>query len=962
MKRLLTILVIILGVVSIWAAPNLTAGKRYHIVCQQFTQGCVTDGASAGQSTPVYYQTTANTNDETYWLFTRNDNGYYLIQNAKTLKYVTYDGVRDTYRRYVSMTDAPDDANSLWNITMWSEGLYVIRNVAQPNQVWDVRTDSYMVGTYSRQDDISNIERFYFYDEQGNMVTENVADVTAPIDAIDVSSWLDATTESPSGWSHEGASWTDPGFGTYYNENASIVSPFLERWQSQNNYWGLSDSQLTETLRNMPQGKYALQADIIAVKQARNASDLGTPAEGVYLFMNGQQVSASTYSERPVRYSLECTLSNTGYITLGLKTESTTANWIAIDNLRLFYHGTQEELLAGELVKVRNELADYYTTKEVDSLLNLTAKDFYALEELRKSTATLPMIDPLSRAAKNLNIDGHALSYVESLDLYLCSVPQELFGTTYTATVNYTQQEGYGLLYIDNTGTPSGSQHRFTNVSAGKTYAFSITKSDGTTVKKNVTFTSLPVVKIYGTFNNDYSKGHIIVQETDQPITELMNMKAKWRGGITNGTGKNKRNYHVKLQDAEGNKMERKFFGLRNDNSWILESCQVDMSRIRNRVLTDLWNDYSTPPYYIDLEPKAKTGTRGRFVELVLNDEYRGIYCMTENMDRKQLKLMKHDDVTGENHGMLWKSKDWSFAVMMGTRPNGNYYPRDFLTTPNEWSESWDQYYVKYPDIEDVPSTDWQPLYDAVNFTCYATDDEFKSRAAEVFDMPLLIDYYILMETILSTDNHGKNMFFAIYDKAQSQKVTFAVWDMDATTGQRWSDDYYHASFLGPEQDYAEFISNYEHGDYNLFKRLRDTNADDFNEKVRLRYRDLRANHLATESILQRFRTYLDEFKACGAAQREYDRWNGNSDISGLNLDFDTEMDYLTDWFTRRMNYLDTQRFDIASLPSDIQTPERATAAQEVYNLSGQKVGTRQHIDRLPAGIYIIGGKKVVVK
>lgn len=755
MKQLLTILLTIIGVASTWAAPDLTAGKRYHIVCQQFTQGCVTDGASAGQSTPVYYQTTANTNDETYWLFTRDDNGYYLIQNAKTLKYVTYDGVRDTYRRYVSMTQTPDNDNSLWSITMWSEGLYVIRNVAQPDQVWDVRTNSYMVGTYSRQNDISNIERFSFYDEAGTMVKEHIMDDTS--------------------------------------------------------------------------------------------------------IQNG---------------------------------------------------------------------------------LN----------------------DPLKRCTGDLNIDGHALSYVESLDLYLCSVPQEVFGTTYTATVNYTQQEGYGLLYIDNTGTPSGSQHRFTNVSAGKTYAFSITKPDGTTVKKNVAFTSLPVVKIYGTFNNDYSKGHIIVQETDQPITELMNMKAKWRGGITNGTGKNKRNYHVKLQDADGNKMERKFFGLRNDNSWILESCQVDMSRIRNRVLTDLWNDYSTPPYYIDLEPKAKTGTRGRFVELVLNDEYRGIYCMTENMDRKQLKLMKHDDVTGENHGMLWKSKDWSFAVMMGTRPNGNYYPRDYLTTPNEWSESWDQYYVKYPDIEDVPNTDWQPLYDAVHFTCYATDDEFKSRAAEVFDMPLLIDYYILMETILSTDNHGKNMFFAIYDKAQSQKVTFAVWDMDATTGQRWSDDYYHATFLGPEQDYAEFITNYEHGDYNLFKRLRDTNADNFNEKVRLRYRDLRANHLATESILQRFRTYLDEFKACGAAQREYDRWNGNSDISGLNLDFDTEMVYLTDWFTRRMNYLDTQRFDIASLPSDIQTPEHATSAQDIYNLSGQKVGTRLHIDRLPAGIYIIGGKKVVVK
>ena len=37
--------------------------------------------------------------------------------------------------------------------------------------------------------------------------------------------------------------------------------------------------------------------------------------------------------------------------------------------------------------------------------------------------------------------------------------------------------------------------------------------------------------------------------------------------------------------------------------------------------------------------------------------------------------------------------------------------------------------------------------------------------------MPVLIDYYILMETILSTDNHGKNMFFAVYDKEEDKKM-----------------------------------------------------------------------------------------------------------------------------------------------------------------------------------------------
>jgi hypothetical protein len=158
-------------------------------------------------------------------------------------------------------------------------------------------------------------------------------------------------------------------------------------------------------------------------------------------------------------------------------------------------------------------------------------------------------------------------------------------------------------------------------------------------------------------------------------------------------------------------------------------------------------------------------------------------------------------------------------------------------------------------------------------------------------------------------------MFFGVYDKQEDKKITFGVWDMDATCGQRWSDDYYHWDGMKPEQDYAAYIQQHEHGDYNLFKRLRDTDANGFNMRVRMRYRDLRQNELATESILTRFRTYLDEFKTAGTARREYARWNGDSDIAGRTLDFDNEMEYLTDWFTHRMNYLDNTRFKIAELP-----------------------------------------------
>lgn len=969
MKRLQLLLLTLLGTLGLQASPSFDQAKRYHIVCRQWTQGCVTDGNSANQQTPVYYLTTATKAEETYWIFTEEETNLYSIKNAKTGKYITYDGVRDTYRRYVSMTDQMDGEKSLWYIYQPFNGddAYAIRNIGQYDHVWDVRTDSYMVGTYSRPDmqDISYIESFYFYDEEGNKAVERPANYTP--EGFDVSSWLDATTESPDGWTFEGATWTDPGFGNYWNGEANVVSPFLERW-NDTNYGPLPDTKMYQTLTTLPAGAYTLQADIIAVRQSGGGGWWGGQREevghDVWLFANDQRTEAGTNNESPKSYTVDVTLTKTGNINLGVSIENTNANWVATDNFMLLFHGTEEELMEGEKAKVRKELSDYYSNTEIEALIRQAGNDFYELEALRKSTSTMAGIDPLAKALKGLTIDGRAPVYVESLDLYLCTIPLANFGTDFEAVVNYEPREGYELLKIGAQAVPAGSTYTFKKVEGEKTYALRLQGDDGSSIVKYMTFTSLPVVKMYGSFNNNYQQGSIIVHEPDAPLPQLLNMKAKWRGGITNSNGKHKRNYHVKLLDENGEKLEKKFFGLRNDNSWILESCQVDMSRIRNRVLTDIWNDYSSAPYYIAQESKARTGTRGRFVELILNDEYRGIYCMTENMDRKQMKLKKYDEDTKKIHGQLWKSKDWSYAVFMGTRPDGGYYPKDFLSNPNGNSEMWDSYQVKYPALEDVSPTEWSTLYNAVDLVCSASDDNFVHSVSDYFDMPVVIDYYILMETILSTDNHGKNMFFAVYDKAKSSKITFGVWDMDATCGQRWSDDYWHQSFLGPEQDYAQFISNYEHGDYNLFRRLRNTDANDFNMKVRKRYRDLRQGPLATENILNRFRMQLNEFKTCGAAQREYDKWSYDSDVAYRQLDFDNEMDYLEDWFTRRMNYLDTKRFDIGSLPSDIM--ELATDEQPqqgvVYDLRGRIVGLQADLEQIPAGVYIINGKKIVKK
>lgn len=971
MKKVL-ILVLLTSVLRMSATPDIVSGKRYHIVCTQFANGCVADGFSLNQPTPLYHLYTATTSDETYWMMTEEEEGLYAIKNAKTGKYITYDGVRqDTPQllRYVNMTSGMNGRYSLWTFERQSEGVYAIRNAQQTDHLWDVRVDSYCVGTYSKFDAPGANQCFSIIDEQGNKVTERLLPPTSE-DGYDVSSWLVATTESPDNWTFESSEWTDPGFGAYYNGTASVVSPFLEKW-NDTAAGPLPNNALSQKLQHLPAGQYLLAADIIAVRQPSSGwyNIEEETGRGVYLFAGNQRTEAGTHNEQPMHYNVSFTVGANGTVTLGLRIENTNANWIATDNIKLYYQGTAQALIAGEKAKVKAELTDYYNDAEAEALMAACNDDFDALENLRKSVALMPKADPLAKGLKNLCIGGSTVAYAESLGLYLGTISEQAFGSSPVATITYEKREGWGNLTINGTAVPSGSTYQFAKVEAGKTYKLAVSKSDGTAREgQDITFTALPVVKLYGTFNDNYSNGYIQVIEpgTETPA-ELMNMKAKWRGGITNSNGKHKRNYHVKLLDADGQKLEKKFFGLRNDNSWILESCQVDMSRIRNRVLTDLWNDFSTPPYYIDKEKKAMTGSRGQFVELILNGEYRGIYCMTENVDRKQMKLMKYDEATQTVHGQLWKSKDWTYATMMGTSPDGSYWPKDYLSNPNGNSDMWDQYNVKYPDTEDVSPTDWSTLYNAVDFVCHASDADFKNQVADYFDMPLVIDYYILMETILATDNHGKNMFFAVYDKQTDKKITFAVWDMDATSGQRWSDQYYHWIGMRPEQDYAQYISTQEHGDYNLFKRLRDTNPGDFNMQVRLRYRDLRNSYLATESILQRFRTYLQRFKVCGAAQREYNKWSGDTDIDRRNLDFDNEMEYLTDWFTRRMNYLDKTRFDIASLPatgiSTAQTSELASG-KGVYTLDGRHISddtSSQRLRQLPNGIYIVDGRKVIV-
>ncbi len=69
----------------------------------------------------------------------------------------------------------------------------------------------------------------------------------------------------------------------------------------------------------------------------------------------------------------------------------------------------------------------------------------------------------------------------------------------------------------------------------------------------NVQYTHLPIIKLEGSFSNDYSNGSMLLSLPDGTTTSYY-MKAKYRGGTSNGSDKHKRNFHIKLLDSKGDK------------------------------------------------------------------------------------------------------------------------------------------------------------------------------------------------------------------------------------------------------------------------------------------------------------------------------------------------------------------------------------------------------------------------
>lgn len=532
------------------------------------------------------------------------------------------------------------------------------------------------------------------------------------------------------------------------------------------------------------------------------------------------------------------------------------------------------------------------------------------------------------------SINGKGLTYDSANEAYYYTLPEALrqggdFEAAITATWNAGYETGYELRLNGQAPDATTGNITLSSPTCQTPYTLGVYTTDGTLkASAPLNFTFLPIVEINTGGNgiglNYGAAGTIRVAEADaaRPDT-VITAKYKIRGASSSGYPK--KSYAIKLYDASGSSFDYSFFGLRSDNNWILDAMYIDDACMRNRVATDLWNDFSVRPYYAAKEKKALTGTRGHFVEVFMDGTYHGLYCMTEKLDRKQLKLKKYQAAdptvagsTGKVRGLLYKTSQWGYEVHMGHNSGNKYYPG---TSPSGYSntlgcETWCNYELKYPDYAEE-AVEFGPMYNAVNFVCTSSQTDFESGVKSYFDFATTRDYYLFIDLLLATDNHGKNMFYYVYDHSKSDLVGMAPWDLDGTFGINWAGSTSYTS--DATQDLDTFLWKYEHGQMGLYDKLALSTTLSWDNYLAARYATLRRSQFQPAALAQRFATYASLFADSHADVREQNKWGR------YHATIQTSATYAQKWVQERVAALD-QKYDYNTLvtqqPIVASTPE----------------------------------------
>ncbi|MDB4144271.1 CotH kinase family protein [Flavobacteriaceae bacterium] len=386
--------------------------------------------------------------------------------------------------------------------------------------------------------------------------------------------------------------------------------------------------------------------------------------------------------------------------------------------------------------------------------------------------------------------------------------------------------------------------------------------------------------KVLGTmkliFRPDGTRNYLTDITNDSFLNYNGRIGIELRGSSSQVLEKKSYGFTTLLADDDSNN-NVSLLGFPSENDWVLNSLAYDPSMIRDYLSYQLASNMG------NYAPRVK------YIEVIVNDDYKGVYILTEKIkrdsDRVNLKKIKDSDnslpeVTG---GYIIKAdKTTGGDEVAWTMPNSSGWYTDFLH--------------HYPKTENISSQ--QTDYIKNVFTDLETNSENTSIAngyPSIIDVPSFVDYMIMAEIASNPDSYQFSTFF---HKDRGGKLRAGpVWDYNLSYGN----DLFVFEFDRSFYDLWQF--EFDNSGAKFWKDL--FYNDTFNCYLAKRWFELTTtnqplNYSTITSLIDEFVSLLSESQV-----RELQRWPPQEDWPTV-ADQTENIAAMKIWIQNRIDWIDS--------------------------------------------------------
>lgn len=226
------------------------------------------------------------------------------------------------------------------------------------------------------------------------------------------------------------------------------------------------------------------------------------------------------------------------------------------------------------------------------------------------------------------------------------------------------------------------------------------------------------------------------------------------------------KSYSLELRKADGKSQDLSMFGLPAESDWVLYAPYTDKTLMRNFLA------------YTMSRELGHWAANCRFVEVVINNDYKGVYVFMErikrNAGRVNITKMAKTDNTGD-------AVTGGYIFSLDKEPNGWFSP---IKPPNATNNSTRQYSYVVPKIEDISAEQKAYIRSYVDSFEYALQGPKYQDPVEgvrkFADLSSFMDYFIVNEVSRNVDGYRLSSFFYKDRNSVNRKIIAGpVWDYD---------------------------------------------------------------------------------------------------------------------------------------------------------------------------------------